>query len=69
MATGESWLAAPLIHENTFDLNVLWGGSLPWHNLVSDSANPHYMSDPLPQSFVGSSYPPRFVLAKPLSKL
>ena len=25
-------------------------------NLVSDSANPHCMSDPLPQSFVGSSY-------------
>ena len=30
-------------------------GSLPLHNLVSDSANPHYVSDPLPQSFVGSS--------------
>ena len=29
------------------------GGSLPLHNLVSDSANPHYASDPLPQSFVG----------------
>ena len=24
-------------------------GSLPLHHLVSDSANPHYMSDPLPQ--------------------
>ena len=23
-------------------------GSLPLHNLVSDSANPHYVSDPLP---------------------
>ena len=30
-------------------------GSLPLHILVSDSANPHYVSDPLPQSFVGSS--------------
>ena len=30
-------------------------GILPLHNLVSDSANPHYVSDPLPQSFVGSS--------------
>ena len=30
-------------------------GSLPPHNPVSDSANPHYVSDPLPQSFVGSS--------------
>jgi hypothetical protein len=30
-------------------------GSLPPHNLVSDSANPRYVSDPLPQSFVGSS--------------
>ena len=30
-------------------------GSLRLHNLVSDSANPHYVSDPLPQSFVGSS--------------
>jgi len=30
-------------------------GSLPLHNLVSDSANPHCMSDPLPQAFVGSS--------------
>ena len=28
---------------------------LPLHNLVSDSAHPHYISDPLPQSFVGSS--------------
>ena len=24
-------------------------GSLPLHHLVSDSANPHYVSDPLPQ--------------------
>ena len=24
-------------------------GSLPLHNLVSDSANPHYLSDPLPR--------------------
>ena len=24
-------------------------GSLPLHNLVSDSANPHCVSDPLPQ--------------------
>ena len=31
-------------------------GSLPLHYLVSDSATPHYLSDPLPQSFVGSSY-------------
>ena len=31
------------------------GGSLPLHHLVSDSAHPHYVSDPLPQSFVGSS--------------
>ena len=30
-------------------------GSLPLHNVVSDSAHPHYVSDPLPQSFVGSS--------------
>jgi hypothetical protein len=30
-------------------------GSLPLHNLVSDSATPHYMPDPLPQSLVGSS--------------
>ena len=30
-------------------------GSLPLHNLVSDSAHPHYVSDRLPQSFVGSS--------------
>ena len=30
-------------------------GSLPLHHVVSDSANPHYVSDPLPQSFVGSS--------------
>ena len=29
-------------------------GSLPVHNLVSDSANPHYVPGPLPQSFVGS---------------
>ena len=29
--------------------------SLPLHNLVSDSAHPHDVSDPLPQSFVGSS--------------
>ena len=29
-------------------------GSLPLHHLVSDSANPHYVSDPLPQSCVGS---------------
>ena len=29
-------------------------GSLPLHNPVSDSATPHYVSDPLPQSFVGS---------------
>ena len=28
--------------------------SLPLNNLVSDSANPHYVSDPVPQSFVGS---------------
>ena len=27
----------------------LSSGSLPLHNLVSDSANPHYVSDPLPQ--------------------
>ena len=26
-------------------------GSLPLHNLVSDSANPHYVSDPLPRPF------------------
>ena len=26
------------------------------HNLFSDSAHPHYASDPPPQSFVGSSY-------------
>ena len=31
-------------------------GSLPSHNLVSDSAIPHYVSDPLLQSLVGSSY-------------
>ena len=24
-------------------------GSLPLHNLVSDSAHPHYVSDPLPR--------------------
>ena len=30
-------------------------GSLPLHHLVSDSAHPHNVSDPLPQSFVGSS--------------
>ena len=30
-------------------------GGLPLPNLVSDSANPHTVSDPLPQSFVGSS--------------
>jgi hypothetical protein len=29
-------------------------GSPPLHNLVSDSANPHGVSEPLPQSFVGS---------------
>ena len=43
--------------------NVLWhgngngqgdGNSIHVSCLVSDSANPHYMSDPLPQSFVGS---------------
>ena len=29
-------------------------GSLPLHNLVSDSAHPQYVSDPRPQSFVGT---------------
>ena len=29
-------------------------GSLPLHHLVSDSANPQYVSDPLPKSFTGS---------------
>ena len=29
-----------------------WRGSLPPHNLVSDSGHPHHVSDP--QSFVGS---------------
>ena len=28
---------------------------VPLHNLVSDSANPHQVPGPLPQSFVGSS--------------
>jgi len=32
------------------------GGSLPRHIPFSDSAYPHCVSDPLPQSFVGSSY-------------
>ena len=28
-------------------------GSFPLHNLVSDSVNPHYASDPLPQTLWG----------------
>ena len=31
------------------------GVAVSLHNMVSDSANPYYVSDLLPQSFVGSS--------------
>ena len=40
---------------NQYLCGATGASGLPLHNLVSDSSNPHYVSDPLPQSFVGSS--------------
>ena len=44
------WLCELAPESASCTLGSLWRrGSLPLHNLVSDSANPHYVSDPLPR--------------------